>query len=245
MRAFLKRTAEQQAQKRLNLLRRTAQVTLQPHVFVQGLSEAPPRLTPALKFFFGAVGIILVIETAFSFVFKTAFSDLVHHAYPVVIGLAGGLTIYVILKLLLTRQASFQRTLETSFYVGGAALLVMIGVIFALLTADFGTNYQSVLASGCQHRTIMCLLSGNTQSEYGLMQDVATRETQGASYPLILLTMLVSFVYFTGILTFAFKRLMGIARWRTILASMLALILLTMPALLLLNAIYRLLYPAA
>lgn len=244
MREFVEQAARREARKRLAILATTARITFAPSAFTDELARAPANIIAALKYFFAAVGIILVIETAFSFLFDTAFSDLVHNLFPIFVAFAGGLTIYLLLKLLLTRTATFARTLETSFYVGGAALFVMISLIFALLTADFAANYHSVMTSGCTHRTIMCLLSGNTQSDYGLMQDVATRETQGASYPIILLVMLASFAYFAGVLAYALRRLMGVPLWRTLLASFVALILLTIPALLAINTIYKALYPA-
>jgi hypothetical protein len=120
----------------------------------------------------------------------------------------------------------------------------MITIVFLLLTADFARNYSSVMGSACEHRTIMCLLSGSTQYDYDIPIG-ATEETQGWSFPVILLTLLVSLVYFIHVLSIVYKRRMGVARWRTYVASFLSVVVLSPAYLLLLNAIYRALYASS
>jgi hypothetical protein len=120
----------------------------------------------------------------------------------------------------------------------------MITIVFLLLTADFVQNYASVMGSACEHRTIMCLLSGSTQYDYDIPVG-ATQETQGWSFPFILLTLLTGVVYFTHVLSTVYKRRMGIARWRTYVASFLSVLLLAPAYLLLINAIYRVLYASS
>jgi hypothetical protein len=244
VKSILQSAAHRQAEQRLSALRSVGRVSCAPGRFTSTLKQSDADVWKALRFFMTVVGLIIVIETVFSFVFNTAFSDLVHHFFPALVALTGGFLIYALLKLSFTRGVIFSRTLEASLYIGGTALAVMITSIFALLSIDFGINYQSVMSSGCDHRTIMCLLSGNTQSDYGLMQDVATLETQGGSFSFIMLTIFACLIYYTGVLAMALKRLMGVAIWRTLLTAMISVVVLTPAAILLLNTVYRLLYPA-
>ena len=109
---------------------------------------------------------MLAIEADFSFAFDTAFSAIVHHSFPVLVALLGGVAVYACLKLLATPGVRFNPTLATTLYVGGAAILFMIMCIFVLLTADFLASYPDVKASPCQHRTIICLVSGGSLNEY-------------------------------------------------------------------------------
>ncbi|KAB2942277.1 MAG: hypothetical protein K8F92_02030 [Hyphomicrobium sp.] len=232
-----------QARYRMSVLSDAAAVSWRPKTFALArLQGEASNLAAAGRFLVTAIGIILIIEAAFSLVFDTAFSDFVHHLFPIFVAATGGFTIYLFLKLLLTRGITLIRTLEATFYVGGAALLVMIGGIFLMLTVDFALNYASVMGSGCAPRTIMCLVSGNIQHEYGTLADGHTYESQGVSFPFILLWIAVSTFYFTHVAATALKATMGVARWRTWLAAMASLLLLAPAYLVLINGIYRLLY---
>lgn len=239
----VKQAIAKEAQKRWSLLATAGQITFSPAAFAATMASRPGgALASASRYMLLAVGTVLIIEAAFSYVFTTAFSDLIHHAFPILVAATGGLAVYVLLKVLLTRGVRFADTFAACLYVGGTALLVMIVAIFAALTFDFAHNFQSVMTSGCAPRTIMCLLSGNTQSEYGLMQDVATPETQGASFPLIILIILICLSYYTGVLMTVLKRLSNIARWRSFLAVFVSVLVLSPAYLILLNAIYRWFY---
>ena len=245
MRGTLADVLAGEARKRWSLIATAALITARPSTFVDRLAqEDSVDLRAPLRFFLVSVGIILAIEAAFSLVFDTAFSDLVHHLFPVLVALTGGVAIYAVLKLLLTRNVDFSRTLQGALYVGATGLLVMITAIFLLLTADFAHNYTSVMGSACAHRTIMCLLSGSTQYEYDI-PDGVTVETQGWSFGFILLTILVFLVYFTHVLSTVYKRRMGVARWRTYVASFVSVLLLSPAYLLLLNSVYGALYSSA
>jgi hypothetical protein len=200
---------------------------------------------PPLAFFLMAVGIVLAVEALFSMVFETAFSDLVHHSFPVFVALTGGVAVYLILKLLFTRDVHFNRTVQSTLYVGGAALIFMVTAIFGLLAAYFSLNFGSVMGSGCRHRTIMCLLSGNMQYGYEFIGEHRTIETQGWSYGPILIVILVAIVHYTHVLSTFLKRCMGVARWRTYVASLISVLLLSPVYLILLNTIYRALYGSA
>ena len=196
----------------------------------------------AITFFIACIAIILAIEAVFSFAFDTAFSDLVHNFYPIFVALLGVLTVYVFLKLMITPNVHFQSVATGTLYVGGSALLVMITSIFLLLTIDFLTNYQSVMTSSCKHRTIMCLLSGNSQSEYGVLAKGHTPETQGWSFSYILLLVLGAAIYYSHALSSILKGMIGVARWRTYIAAFLSLLVLAPACLVLINAIYKLIY---
>jgi hypothetical protein len=105
-----------------------------------------------------AVSIVLAVEAMFSMVFETAFSDLVHHSFPVFVALTGDAAVYLILELLFTRGVHFNRTVQSMLYVGGAALIFMVTASFGLIAADFSLNFGSVMGSGfrlsnlCQQR---------------------------------------------------------------------------------------------
>ncbi len=240
---LLKQAVAREANKRWSLVASAVEITLRPTAFADTMAARPGGpLRAASRFMLLTVSTVLLIEAAFSYVFKTAFSDLIHHAFPILVAATGGFAVYVVLKLLWTRTAGFADTLAGCLYVGGTALLVMIILIFTLLTLDFTGNYASVMTSGCAPRTIMCLLSGNTQSDYGLMQNVTTTETQGWSFHAILWTILACLVFYTAVLTTVLKRTMAVARWRTVIAVTFSVLLLSPAYLVLLNAIYRWLY---
>ncbi len=233
----------QQLQRRLSVLATAANVTARPGSFANNLVDTNHQdLSAAVGYFFKCVAFVLFIETAFSFVFKTSFSDLVHHAYPIFIALLGVLTIYVFLKLLLTPGLTFAGAATATLYVGGTALLVMITLIFSLLTADFASNYDSVMSSGCEHRTIMCLLSGNMQYEYGVLEAGKNDEIQGWSFHYIVFLILFMVAYYTLVLGRVLLNAQGVARWRTYIASLLSLIVLAPACLILINMIYALIY---
>lgn len=236
----------QEISKRWSVLRTVGLITARPASFADRMpATAANGLWPALRFFVKAVGIVIAIEAAFSFAFNTAFSDLVHHAFPILVALTGGVAVWAVLKVLMTRSATFNETVAASLYVGGAALVVMITTVFALLTADFAANYASVMGSACEHRTIMCLLSGNVQYDYEMLGTAGTRETQGASYAPIVLVILLSIAYFTHVLASVLRRRLGVARWRTYAAALVSVIVLSPIYLVLLNGIYRTLYGVA
>lgn len=225
------------------MVRTAALITARPSRFADQMSNEPlTGLWPALRFFLKAVGLVTAVEALFSFTFNTAFSDLVHHAFPVLVALTGGVAVYALLKVLFTQGATFGGTVAASLYAGGAALIVMITMIFGLLTADFAANYDSVMGSQCEHRTIMCLLSGNRQYAYDAIAQGGSNETQGWSYGPILLVMLFCIVYFTHVLSTLLKRRLGVPRWRTYLAAFTSVIVLSPAYILLLNGIYRALY---
>jgi hypothetical protein len=193
-----------------------------------------------MRFFLASVGIVLAIEALFSFVFNTAFSDIVHHAFPILVVLAGGLTIYAFLKLLLTPGVRFAQTAADTLYVGGGALLLMISVIFVLLTADFLVSYNGVVNSPCTSRTIICLLSGGELSEYDALPP--SQGALGTSFPFIILVMLVSAIHYSRVLAKVLKATMGVSAWRTYVAALLSIVLLTPVSLIGINTIYRVLY---
>lgn len=232
-----------QARYRMSVLSDASAVSWRPKTFALArLKGEAPSLAAAGRFLVTAIGIILIFEGAFSLVFDTAFSDFVHHLFPIFVAVSGGFTIYLFLKLLLTRGITLIRTLEATFYVGGAALLFMIGGIFLLLTVDFALNYASVMGSDCAPRTIMCLVSGNIQYDYGTLADRQTPESQGASFPFILLWIAGATFYYTLVAGTLLKMTMGVARWRTYLAALASLVILAPAYLAIINAIYRLLY---
>ncbi len=229
--------------KRLSVIATAGAVTFRPSTAADRLGLSPDSdLKPAFNYFLACVAIVLVVEAGFSFVFNTAFSDLVHHFYPVFVALLGVITIYLFLLLLLTPGLTFAGTAAATLYVGGTALLVMIMSIFVLLTADFAHNYQSVMSSSCEHRTIMCLLSGNSTSEYGIMQPDRTVESQGWSFSFVLLLIMAAVIHYTNALTKILNTGLSIARWRTYIAALLSLVVLTPGCLFLINAIYALIY---
>ncbi len=231
------------AKRKLSVLSTAASITVQPSIFARQLDlSTGDDLRRAFKFFLACVAIIIAIETAFSFAFGTAFSDLVHNFFPVFVALLGVVTIYVFLKLLLTPDVLFQSVATGTLYVGGTALLVLISSIFVLLTFDFATNYQSVMTSSCKNRTIMCLLSGGSQSDYGVLQKGNTTETQGWSFSYVLLLILGVAVYYSHILSSMLKCMAGVARWRTYTSAFLSFVVTAPASLVLINVIYKLIY---
>lgn len=240
---IIKRVLAHEARKRWSLLTTAFAVTASPTAFVhENVTPNPAALRAATRFILLAVATVLLIETAFSLVFQTAFSDLIHHAFPILVALTGGFAIYVVLKLLWTKAATLSGVLTGSFYVGGTALLVMLALIFLWLGIDFTINYNSVLNSGCKPRTIMCLVSGNTQTDYGLLQDAGSTETQGESFKYVIWTIIACIAIYTSVLATVFKAQMGIARWRTIVAAVVAVFILSPIYMVLLNMIYRWFY---
>ncbi|MCL4767881.1 MAG: hypothetical protein KJZ80_16770 [Hyphomicrobiaceae bacterium] len=230
-----------QARRKLSLLSTAARITFRPSAFAdEARAHTGSRLLPAFKFFLGCVGIVLAIEAVFSLAFDTSFSDLVHQSFPIVVALLGGVAVYVFLKLLLTPNVRFVGTLSTTLYVGGAALLFMISVIFALLTADFLASYQDIEASPCSYRTIICLVSGGALAEYGVPRRGSG--TLGMSIPFILLVMLGALVHYSRVLAKALRASMGVAFWRTYVAAAVSLVLLSPASLLAINVVYRMLY---
>lgn len=231
--------------KRWSLVRTAALVTARPSAFADQMPDAErDGLWPSFRFFLKAVGIVIAVEAVFSFVFNTAFSDLLHHAFPILVALTGGVAVYALLKVLFTRAATFKGTVSSSLYVGGAALIMMVTTIFGLLTADFAANYDSVMGSTCAHRTIMCLVSGNRQYTYDALAEGLSNETQGWSYGPILLLILFCIFYFTHVLSTVLKRRFGVSRWRTYVSALVSVLFLSPAYLILLNAIYRGLYGA-
>jgi len=241
MPGIITRTLSAQAHKRLSVLATAAEITFRPTAFADDAkADADRGVVAASRYFLTCVGLVLAVEAVFSFTFKTAFSDLVHHSFPVFVALLGAVTMHVFLKLLLTPGIRFSETFTATLYVGGAALLFMITTIFALLSLDFAASYQVVKTSPCAHRTIICLISGGSLSEY----DVPGHQTGmlGVSFPFILLVMVGTVVYYTLVLGRALHIGWGVARWRTYIAAALSVVLLTPLSLLTINAIYRYLY---
>lgn len=159
MRRLISRFVGKEVAERWSLLRTAALITLRPSAFSERIAtEEADVVLPSSRFFLMAVGIVLAVEALFSVVFETAFSDLVHHSFPVFVALTGGVAVYLILKLLFTRGVHFNRTVQSTLYVGGAALIFMVTAIFGLLAADFSLNFGSVMGSGfrlssrCQQR---------------------------------------------------------------------------------------------
>jgi hypothetical protein len=119
MRRMLADVLANEARKRWSLVATAALITVRPSAFIDRLAlEDSVGLREPLRFFLVSVGIILAIEAAFSLAFNTAFSDLVHHLFPVFVALTGGVAIYGVLKLLLTRGVDFSRTLQGAFTWG-------------------------------------------------------------------------------------------------------------------------------
>jgi hypothetical protein len=228
--------------KRLSVLANTARITFAPSDYAAASRYAQPDVLRAFKYFLGCVGIVLVIEALFSFAFDTAFSDLVHHAFPVVVVLLAGFSVYVLLKIVFTPNVTLAGTLDATLNVGGAALLVMIAIVFALLTADFLVSYDAIRASSCGHRTIMCLISGGGGVEYAMPGN--TTGTLGLSFPFILVVMLMTVLHYTRILAKVMRASMGVSPWRTYLATYASVIVLAPVSLFAINLIYRLLYKA-
>lgn len=201
----------------------------------------------AINYFVACVAAVLAIEAAFSFIFQTAFSDFIHYFFPIFVSLTGAFCIYVILKLLLTRNITVEGVLHCTLYVAGAALLISITSIFVILSTDFFIHYDSVMHSSCRHRTIMCLLTGNLQYTYDLPDGMSATgptgpETQGASLPIVLLLIIVLVVYYIHVLSTVLKTKMGVARWRTYVSAWLSILLLTPAYLFIINAIYTAMY---
>jgi hypothetical protein len=239
----LRNAIASEALKRWSLLKTVALVTAQPSVFAERLAaDNESGIRAALGFFGISVGIVLAIEAAFSFAFQTEFSDLVHHLFAVFVALTGGVAVFCLLKTLFTRSATFNGTMRASLYVGATALLVMTTVIFALLTADFAQNHTSVMTSGCETRTIMCLLSGNRQDEYGIIGNGGTAESQGWSYTYIVLVILGCLILYTRALAVVMKRTMSVPRWRTCIATFASVIVLSPMFIIGINLLYRALY---
>lgn len=196
-------------------------------------------MSAAFRFFLGCVGLVLAIEAVFSFAFDTAFSDIVHHSFPVLVVLLGGVAVYVCLKLLFTRGVRFTVTLGATLYVGGAAILYMITCIFALLTVDFLVSYPYVKASPCAHRTIICLISGGSLTEYDVPRQTGSL---GWSFPLILFVILATLLHYSRALAKTLGASMGVTPWRTYIATAISVIVLSPLSLLAVNAVYRFLY---
>jgi hypothetical protein len=235
------RTLSAEAHKRLSVLATAAEITFHPSAFAGDVkAQAARGIVAAGRYFLTCVGLVLAIEAVFSFVFRTAFSDLVHHSFPVLVALLGAFTMHAFLKLLLTPGIRFSETLETTLYVGGAALLFMTTTIFALLTLDFAASYDIVKNSPCEHRTIICLVSGGSLSEY----DVPGHQTGnlGVSFPFILIVMAGCTIYYSRVLAKALQTGWGVARWRTYAAAALSVVLLSPISLMTINAIYGYLY---
>jgi hypothetical protein len=231
-----------QVRSRLSVVSTAAKISFRPSAFADYVRLNPGfDVLNALKFFLRCVGIVLAIEAIFSFAFNTAFSDLVHHSFPVFVALLGGVTMYLFLKLLFTPNIRFTSTLGTTLYVGGAALVVMITSIFVLLTADFLVHYQDIKASPCSYRTIICLISGGTLSQYDVPR--RTSGTLGVSFPFILLIMLATLIHYGRVLAKALRASMGVSAWRTYVSATVSVILLGPTSLLAINAVYRVLYP--
>lgn len=235
------RTLSAEAHKRLSVLSTAARITFQPSLFANNArADAARGVIASGRYFLTCVGLVLAVEAVFSFVFRTAFSDLVHHSFPVLVALFGAFTMHAFLKLLLTPNIRFAETFATTLYVGGAALLFMIATIFVLLSFDFGASYDVVASSPCTHRTIICLVSGGSLMEY----DVPGHQTGnlGVSFPFILLVMVGTVFYYSRVLGKALKVGWGVARWRTYVSAALSVVLLTPVSLMTINAIYRYLY---
>lgn len=226
--------------KRVSVVATAAQATFRPTAFAGGMAARETDLKGAARFFLASVGIVLLIEAGFSFAFDTAFSDIVHHAFPILVVLAGGFTIYLFLMGLLTPGVRFGTTMEATLLVGGSALLVMITTIFALLTADFLVSYAAVKSSPCADRTIICLLSGGSLREYDVPQ--ANTGALGWSFPFILIVMLASAIHYSRVLAKVLRATMGVPAWRTYTAAAVSIVLLTPLSLGAINAVYRLLY---
>jgi hypothetical protein len=126
---------------------------------------------------------------------------------------------------------------RATLYVGGAALLFMITTIFLLLSLDFLASYDDVKSSPCAHRTIICLVSGGSLSEY----DVPGHQTGmlGASLPFILFVILGTIVHYSRVLAKTLKAGWAVA---TYIAAALSVVLLTPTYLLIINTIYGWLY---
>jgi hypothetical protein len=87
MRRMLADVLANEARKRWSLVA-TALITVRPSAFIDRLAlEDSVGLREPLRFFLVSVGIILAVEAAFSLAFNTAFSDLVHHLFPVFVAL--------------------------------------------------------------------------------------------------------------------------------------------------------------
>jgi hypothetical protein len=159
MRQLISRFLGKEVAKSWSLLRTAALITLRPSAFSERIAtEEADVVLPSSRFFLMAVGIVLAVEALFSVAFETAFSDLVHHSFPVFVALTGGVAQYLILKLLFTRGVHLNRTVQSMLYVGRAALIFMVTAIFGLLATDFSLNFGSVIGSGfrlssrCQQR---------------------------------------------------------------------------------------------
>jgi len=243
MRRSIQNFVGNEVSKRLKLLQTVMAITFHPSATAERLAEEQADdIWTCFRFFLSAVGIVLAIEAIFSLAFDTDFSDLIHHSFPVFVALTGGVAVYALLTLLFTRGVSLRVTVQSALLVGGAALIVMITLIFGLLAADFTMNFESVRSSSCAHRTIMCLLSGNIQYDYELIGSGGTIETQGWSYGPILIVILLTTLYYTHVLSTFLKRRMRVARWRTYVASFISVLVLSPAYLLLLNTIYWALY---
>lgn len=234
----------ERAKSRFSVLATVFAITITPNSYAASLTagEAPGGLK-AFKFFLSCVGIVLAVEAAFSFVFKTAFSDLVHNTFPALVALLSSLSIYIILKVLFTPGVTLPETMTHTLNVGGAGLLVMIITIFALLTIDFGLNYREVVDSPCKHRTIMCLASGGTLVEYDIPR--ASDSAIGSSTPWIFVVIFACLIHYSRVLGKVLKTAMGVTRARTYFAIFVSVVGLSPASLFFLNAIYRYLYAAA
>ena len=116
--------------------------------------------------------------------------------FPVIVVLLAGFAVYLLLKIIVTRNVTLAGTLDATLTVGGAALLVMVTIIFTLLAADFLASHDAIRTSSCEHRTIMCLISGGAGVEYAMPGN--TTGTLGLSFPFILVVMLMTVLHYTA-----------------------------------------------
>lgn len=241
MRLAVSDWVSRQVRTRFAVLSTASTLTFRPSSFARDVcNRTDIDIASAMRFFWTCVGIVLAVEAAFSFGFATEFSDIVHHSFPVLVVLTAGFTIWLILKLLLTKGLRLDATLALTLYTGGAAILFTVVTVFALLTADFLASQDAVRASPCRHRTIICLISGGALTEYDIPR--GTTGSLGTSVPAILLIILAAVVHYTRVLAKALQAVMGTARWRSYIATVISLVLLSPVAILTVNAIYRLIY---
>lgn len=237
----LRNWLSRQTRDRVTVLAKACRIAFRPSTYVEELRSRPgTTVGAAFKFFLSCVGLALAAEAVFSLTFDTAFSDIVHHSFPILVALLGSVTLYALLLLLGTPRLHFKPTLATALETGGAAVLLMVGLALALLTADFLASYQEVKSSPCGHRTIICLLSGGTLTTYDLPR--RTTGTLGWSGPLILLVILATIVHSVRVLARALEASQGVAPWRTYLVALTSLALLSPASLLTINLIYSALY---
>lgn len=232
-----------QAAARFVVLARVLGITFRPSDFAADFASGRAGgVGHAFRHFATCVGLLLVVEGVFSLAFDTEFSDIVHHSFPVLVVLASGVTVHLCLKLLLARSADLGLTSAASYYVGGSALLVTFGVVFAVLAVDFAAHSAAVAQSPCRNRTIICILSGGRLAEYNVPPPA--RDGPGASLPLVGLVLLAAALHYTHVFSTVLRTASGIARWRSYVAVLASVTILAPLSLLAINAIYRALYAA-